>query len=152
MTEIMEDAKEEIKRIDHLVYVTLKYTRTVDVLASVIERMINAYEFTIDALLKHAKNTKKIKEVPEIPLIKSQKVKEIFKHKIIIENIDTYLVFRKLIRANYDSKNEYRRHVELSAIVDNVIVEINIDNITDKYHSLRKFVEFVDKLIETEND
>ena len=40
MTENLENAKEELKRIDHLIYVTLKYTRTVDVLLSVVERMI----------------------------------------------------------------------------------------------------------------
>ena len=41
MIESLENAKEELKRIDHLIYVTLKYTRTVDVLLSVVERMVN---------------------------------------------------------------------------------------------------------------
>ncbi len=148
----MEDAREELKRIDHLVYVTLKYTRTVDVLASVLERMINAYEYSIDGLLDHAKRIGKIDKIPEMPLLKAQKAKEIFKDKVILENIDSYLLFRKLVRANYGSRNEYRRHVEMSAIVDNTIVEINIDNITEKYHSLKKFVEIINKLIESQND
>ena len=54
MKESLQDAKEELKRIDHLIYVTLKYTRTVDVFLSIIERMINSYEFIIDVLLKIA--------------------------------------------------------------------------------------------------
>ena len=31
---------EELKRVDHLVYVSLKYTRTVDVIRSIIDRLI----------------------------------------------------------------------------------------------------------------
>jgi hypothetical protein len=152
MKEALEDAKEELKRIDHLVYVTLKYTRTVDVLASVVERMLNSYEKAIDALLRYAISKKMVGRSPDIPLLKAQTVKDIFKQKIIQENVDTYLIFRKLIRSNYGSKNEYRRHVEMSAIVDNKIVEVNIDNITEKYHSLRKFIEFIEKLFQSEND
>jgi hypothetical protein len=152
MKESLENAKEELKRIDHLVYVTLKYTRTVDVLASVVERMNNSYEQVISALLKYALKNKMTDKIPDIPLLKAQAVKEIFKQKLIQDNIETYLVFRKILRGSYDSKNEYRRHVEMTAIVDNKIVDVNIDNITEKYHSLRKFIEFVEKLILSEND
>ncbi len=42
MLESLDLAKEEIKRADHLMYVSLKYTRTVDILKSIIERLINA--------------------------------------------------------------------------------------------------------------
>ena len=52
MIESLEDAKEELKRVDHLIYVSLKYTRTVDVLRNVIERLVTASEFMITAMLK----------------------------------------------------------------------------------------------------
>ena len=32
MNENIHDAKQEMKRVDHLIYVSLKYTRTVDVM------------------------------------------------------------------------------------------------------------------------
>ncbi|MBU0758099.1 MAG: hypothetical protein KKF44_08575 [Nanoarchaeota archaeon] len=151
MKDSLENAKEELKRIDHLIYVTLKYTRTVDVLASVVERMINAMEFAIDSLLKLAIEQKKADDVPDIPLLKAQKVKEVYTQKIFAENIDRYLMFRKLIRCHFGKKSEYRRHVTLSAIVDEKIVEINIDNITEMFHSMRKFIDSVSDLIK-QND
>jgi hypothetical protein len=144
-------AKDELKRIDHLVYVTLKYTRTVDVLISIIKRMINSYEFSIDALLKLAEKQKKINEIPEIPLIKAKTVKDIYNQKIIQTNIEKFILFRKLIRSNYEKTNEYRRHVTMTALVDGEIVKINIDNITEMFDSIRSYIDFVFKLVK-END
>ena len=40
--ESIDKAKEELKRVDHLFFVSLKYTKTVDVIKSLIDRLINA--------------------------------------------------------------------------------------------------------------
>ena len=144
-------AKEELKRIDHLVYVTLKYTRTVDVLISVVKRMINSYEYSIDALLKLAEKQEELEEVPEIPLIKAETVLEIYDQKIIQKNIKRYLMFRKLIRSKYEKSNEYRRHVTMTAIVEGEIVKINIDKLTKNFNELRDYIDYVYGLIQ-END
>ncbi len=145
MKELLKDAKEELKRIDHLIYVTLKYTRTVDVFLSIIGRMINSYEFIVDALLEKALSEKKIVQIPDIPLEKAQMVLELYDSKQIKENIEKYLVFRKLRRSNYEKSNEFRRHVTMSAIIDGKVVQVNIDNITEDYHSLKEFISFVEK-------
>ena len=60
MREEFEDAKSELKRVDHLIYVSLKYTRTVDVFKSIIERLINSYGFLIEGILASLKDRKKI--------------------------------------------------------------------------------------------
>ena len=65
MLPILEDAREEMKRADHLLYVSLKYTRTVDVLKSLIDRLINTINAITDELLDYALQKKKIKEKPE---------------------------------------------------------------------------------------
>jgi len=143
----MENAKEELKRIDHLIYVTLKYTRTVDVFLSVIERMINSYEFIVDALIKLAIHEGKLKKEPDSPLTKAQEIVRIYDSKKIKDNIEKYLVLRKLRRANYEKSNEFRRHVTMAAIVEGKVVEVNIDNITEDFHELKEFIEYVDKRI-----
>ena len=43
----LDEAKEEIKRADHLIYISLKYTKTVDVIKITIQRLINAFDFAI---------------------------------------------------------------------------------------------------------
>ena len=116
MDELIENAREELKRIDHLIYVTLKYTRTVDVFLSIVDRMINSYEFIVDALVQELVNEGKIVEAPDIPLEKANLVKKEYDSNPIKRNIKKYLLFRKLRRANHQKSNEFRRHVTLSAI------------------------------------
>lgn len=70
--------KEEIKRTDHLLYVSLKYTRTVDVMRNAIERLINAYTLISDALLEYAKRKKKITDIPPSPIMRSALVKKAY--------------------------------------------------------------------------
>ncbi len=151
MKESFSNASEELKRIDHLVYVTLKYTRTVDVLISVLRRMISTYDHACETLLKIAKAQGKIDEVPEMPLLKAHKVRELYPQKIVQENIKTYLLIRKLVKAPHTKKNEYRRHVTMTAEVDEETININIDKITEMFDSIKKFIGFVFRLVK-END
>lgn len=145
MNDNIENAKEELKRIDHLIYVTLKYTRTVDVFINIIERMINCYEFLVNAFLKIAEKEGKVKEIPDIPVAKASLIMKIYESKKVNENMNFYLLLRKLKRANYESTNEFRRHVTMSAVVDGKVITINIDNITEKFHMLKEYFEFVNK-------
>ena len=147
MKDAMENAKEELKRIDHLIYVTLKYTRTVDVFLSVIERMINAYEFLVDVLIKLAVKEGRLIEEPDIPLAKAQEVLKLFDSKKIKDNVEHYLMLRKLRRANYEKTNEFRRHVTMTAIVEGKVITVNIDTITEDFHELKDFIEYVEKKI-----
>ena len=47
-SENIENAVSQLKRADHLLYVTLKYTRTVDVIKSIIKRLISAFDFAVE--------------------------------------------------------------------------------------------------------
>ena len=52
MKDYLDDVKNEVKRVDHLIYVSLKYTRTVDVIRSVVERIINELGNLVGAELR----------------------------------------------------------------------------------------------------
>ncbi len=147
MLESLENAKEELKRIDHLIYVTLKYTRTVDVLISVVERMINCYEFMIDALIKKAVSEGKLSDEPDNPIAKGHEIVKLYPSKAIKANIEKYLMFRKLRRVAHDKMNEFRRHVTLTAEVDGKEIKVHIDNITEDFHDIKKFMELVEKTV-----
>jgi len=147
MKESLDQAKEELKRVDHLIYVSLKYTRTVDVLLSIIERMINAYGFAIDVLLKKAKKEKKIEEIPSRDFLKAEEVKKIYPDEVVHENVNTYLLFRKLRHAEYKKSDEYRRHVAMTSEVDGRTIIINIDSISEYYKKIQNFIKFVEELI-----
>ena len=145
------NALEELKRIDHLVYVTLKYTRTVDVLINIMKRMIEAYEFIFDGILLYAKEKKRIDEVPSTPKEKCEFLKSTYPDAKIHENIDLYMLLRKLVKTSFERENEYRRHVTMITYMEGKQEIINIDIITQYYQMQREFLVYAQKMMK-END
>ena len=52
--------EEELKRADHLIYVSLKYTRTCDIMKNAIKRLISAFELAMQDYLEAMRKKKKI--------------------------------------------------------------------------------------------
>ncbi len=149
MKESMENAREELKRIDHLIYVTLKYTRTVDVFLNAVNRMNDAYEFMFDALLKHAVEHKKLKEVPKTPIEKGNLVLQLYPDDPQFkQNVDMFFLLRKLAKSTVLTKEqEYRRHVTMRTMIDGKEEILDIDNMTERYHMQMDFYHRVRKII-----
>jgi hypothetical protein len=148
----LTDAYEELKRSDHLFHVTLKYTRTVDVLKSVIERLINAFNYAMDALLLYAQSQGKLDVVPKIPLVKAEKIKEIFSEdKNICDFQNFFMLLRKIDKAQFGKDREYRRHVTMTAKMKEGDAEITIDIIGDYFKKTKEFVSCVEEYISGNN-
>ena len=147
MEEALEDAKEELKRVEHLFYVSLKYTRTVDMMRKLIERLISTFDYGMLSLLEYAKEKKKIKEIPPTPISKGELVKKIYNEPKIKEYIDLYLLLRKLMRMPYTKREEYRRHVTMISRVGDEQVETNIDSLKENYDKTIDFLSLVQETI-----
>ena len=150
MRESLLEAKEEMKRVDHQIYVSLKYTRTVDVLMNCLSRMIDAYSCMIDSLLKYAVETKKVKEefVPSSPLERLEFAKMIFtSDDIVQQNMELYALMRKIVKTSPKKEQEFRRHVTLRTQIDGKPVAVDIDIVTDYYGKMKEFYEWIDKKV-----
>ncbi len=145
MDEFLEEAVEELKRVDHLIYVSLKYTRTVDVFKSILERLIACYDLAMEGLLQKAKAKNKISVIPISPVLKAEMLKKIYaKQEDFIPFIDFYIYLRKLNHAEYTKSNEYRRHVTMTAIFPSgETQEVTMDIIHDYYDKVKEFVKYV---------
>jgi hypothetical protein len=153
MKESLDKSKEELKRADHLIFVSLKYTRTVDIIKNIIERLINAYDNSIEALLRYAKEKKKVESIPEAPVVRADTIKELFaEDPDIASYINLYMLFRKINTAKFSRAREYRRHVTMTAFLDDGEVEISIDIITEYFEKTKDFVEYCRNVIEGKND
>lgn len=146
MKEYLDDAKEELKRVDHQIYVSLKYTRTVDVLLNVMKRMIEAYEMFFDAFLLYSKDKEILTSIPSTPKEKAILLKKTYSEAIVHENIDLFQLLRRITKTSYERENEYRRHVTLITYIDGKQEIINIDIITQYYHMMREFMNYLEKL------
>jgi hypothetical protein len=153
MKEALDNARDELKRVDHLYYVSLKYTRTVDVIKHIIDRMISTFSFGIESMLKYAKEKKMIIEIPANGAIRCKLLTDIFTNQEIKEYVNFYLKLRKIARAKYGKREEYRRHVTMIAAIDNgEIVEVSIDVLKDYYETSKNFVNYVKSVIDEEKE
>lgn len=149
MTEFLNDAKEEMKRADHLIYVSLKYTRTVDVIKNIIDRLINAYDFSILHLLEVKKDEGKFEEIPSSVGEKIALVKKLYPEPMIESSLEFYSFLRILTKAEYTRQREFRRHVTMSAFIpDKGVVEVTIDVIHEYYEKTKEFIKFSELKIE----
>src|SRR3989338_9722740 len=113
MDEAIENAVEELKIVDHSIFVSLKYTRTVDILVNILVRMVDCYECLFLALLKYSKEHKMIADIPSTPKERVVLIKETYKEQEIHDNIELYLLLKAMLKSNYSRENEYRRHVAM---------------------------------------
>jgi hypothetical protein len=146
MRDAIENAVEELKRVDHSIFVSLKYTRTVDILINILIRMVDCYEFLMLALLKYAVENKMIGEIPTTPKERALLLKEVYKEQEVHNNVDLYLLLKAMLKSNYGKENEYRRHVAMRAIVAGREEIININIISQYYEYLTAFFHLVDNL------
>lgn len=145
MKESLEKSGEELKRADHLIYVSLKYTRTCDIFKSILERLINAIEYMLDAILKNMEQEKVIDDVPAQPVAKINIIKQNTENEKIREMADLYLRMRKINKAPFDRQREFRRHVTMTVTLDDEKAEVNIDNITDYYKTVKDYYEMMEE-------
>lgn len=149
--ETLQSAQQELKRADHSIAVSLKYTRTVDVIKSIIERLINAIELCFDTLLIHAQESGKLDEIPKIPRLKAEKVRELFADDVmIVDFCDFFLLLRRIDKAKFARAQEYRRHVTMTADIDGGSVEVTIDIISDYFEKSKEFFNYVARIVQSE--
>ncbi|PIN79748.1 hypothetical protein COV16_02560, partial [Candidatus Woesearchaeota archaeon CG10_big_fil_rev_8_21_14_0_10_34_8] len=106
MRESVINSWEELKRVDHLIYVSLKYTRTVDVIKSIVERLINAYDFLMQAILEKAEEENKITEVPKMAVQRVTAVHKLYPYDQKMNSfLDFYMLLRKIVRAKTSARS-----------------------------------------------
>ncbi len=154
MKESFDEAVQELKRVDHLFWVSLKYTRTVDVIKHVIDRLINCIGFGLESLLKYAKEKKLVASIPENAGLRTELLKKTFSDNAeLIEYVNFYTLLRKLSKAEYAKREEFRRHVTMIATIDKgEIVEVSIDVLKEYYEKTRLFIHLVKRIINEEKE
>ncbi len=137
----MEDIIQEKISADHLLYVSLKYTKTCDVMINLILRWSKMIETSIEEILKRAKKKKKISSIPTNPLGKIEQVKKLFKKdKNFQEVIDMYEMFRKIEGLKRERIGEFRKNVTLKVFYRGKEININLEQLKIYADKLEKFI------------
>jgi len=131
--DLIGDSKyEELKRADHLIYVTLKYTRTVDVMKNIIKRLITAMDFAVsDALLKY----KTKKSIVGLVLFKQL----VAKKPKLKKYLTFYIMLKRIDKSKFSGREEYRKNVTLIAGKK----EVNFEMIKEYFERTKEFVKLL---------
>ena len=144
----MEDIIKEKISADHLLYVSLKYTKTCDVINNLLLRWRRLIEVSIEDILKHAKKKKKISSIPSNPMSKVDAIKKIFKNNPeVMKVIEMYEMFRKLEDLRKERIGEFRKNVTLKIIYQGKDIDVNLEKLKEYANNLENYVNFAKKFL-----
>lgn len=144
----MEDIIQEKISADHLFFVSLKYTKTCDVIMNLLLRWRQMIETSIDALLRQSKKNKKISKIPENSVRKVEEIKRIFKKdKEITKIIKFYEMLRKLETLRTNRSGEFRKNVNLRIFYKGEEINVNLEKLKEYVEDLEKFITKVKQIL-----
>ncbi len=143
----MEDIIQEKISAEHLLYVSLKYTKTGDVILNLIFRWKSLINRCFNAILNDAKNRRKIKAIPTIPKQRVEVLKDLFKNNAdVTKVIELYEFFNKIPGLEKNVEHEYRKNLTLNVLYNGTWIGINMDKLKEYNTLLESFISFVKQL------
>ena len=140
----MPQIEKEMKAAQHLLYVSMKYTKTCDVMLNLMHRWQQMVDEAMISALEKAKKKKLIKEMPVAPIQKMNAIKDIFKKEQMVQDtMDLYLFFRKIKGCQLSKEHEFRKNVALRVTADGREVLIDIEKLKEWQALLENFIKFV---------
>lgn len=135
--------KEKISA-DHLLYVSLKYTKTCDVIVNLLLRWSRMIEMAMEHLIVDAKKKKKWKRVPDAPKAKLVQLKKIYaKTPEVFEALELYEFFREINKLDKVRESEFRKGVNLKVTYKNQIVNVNLEKLAEYSDTLERFISYL---------
>ena len=143
MSEVLEKIIKEKISADHLLYVSMKYTKTCDVMINLIKRWKIMMDYAFDAMLEKAKKKKLIKFIPVAPKLRIDLIGIAFKkNPEVITALNEYEMFKHIDVLPKTKESEFRRGVCLRVIYKGEEIAINLDKLKEYTEIIEKFINF----------
>ena len=137
----MEQIIKEKISADHLLYVSLKYTKTCDVIINLLLRWKIMIELAMNVLVDRARKHKKWKQIPDAPRAKLVQLKQVYVgDAIIMQTLQLYELFRDIESLEKVRENEFRKGVNLKVIYHGEVVNINLEKLKEYSTTLERFI------------
>ncbi|MFH1248699.1 MAG: hypothetical protein V1660_00945 [archaeon] len=143
-----QNIEKEKRAAEHLLYVSLKYTKTCDVIMNLMLRWQSMIEASIDSILEKAKKKKMISSIPVAPRAKVNVLYEAFKkEEVIVKTLDLYMFFKKINQCAHTREAEFRKNVALRVTENENTTVINMEKLKEWEGLLERFLSFVRQFI-----
>lgn len=135
--------KEKISA-DHLFYVSLKYTKTCDVIINLLLRWKIMIELAMEILIERMKKQKKWKPIPDAPRAKLVQLKRLYEGvSPVHETLALYEFFRDIEKLEKVRENEFRKGVNLRVTYQDKEVNVNLDKLREYSDILERFISYL---------
>lgn len=136
---LIDDIIKEKISADHLLYVSLKYTKTCDVILNLLSRWKIMVETSFALLIQNA--GKSWKPVPDAPRAKLIQLRKIYaEDPVVMEALDLYEFFRDIENLDKARENEFRKGVNLKVNYKSKVVNINLEQLALYSQILERFI------------
>ena len=150
--EALEKIMKEKISADHLLYVSMKYTKTCDVMINLLKRWKIMIDYSFDGLLEKAKKKKMIKTIPEASKLRLDVIKQVFKNnKEIMDAMEMYEMFKLIDNLNKTKEGEFRKGVCLKVTYKWKEVAINLEKLKEYSEILERFINYTKLFLLSKN-
>ena len=151
MSEILEQIMKEKTSADHLMYVSMKYTKTCDVMINLLKRWKIMMDYSFDGLLGVAKK-KKMKKIPKklptAPKLKLDLIKEVFaKVPEVMDAVKEYEMFKLIDVLKNTKAGEFRKGVCLTVIYKGEEVRVDLDKLKEYTATIEIFMNYTKQFL-----
>ena len=145
---MIEEIIKEKTSADHLLYVSLKYTKTCDVILNLLARWKSLVEISFDAILEKKVEDGKIPAMPESPKQRIEFIRKYFKKSDEIQDVvPLYIFFKRVPDLGKTRSGEFRKNVNLKIVGPKNTTDINMEKLGEYYEIVEKFIVEVKKIL-----
>jgi hypothetical protein len=133
----IRDLKRHLNSIEHMIYVSCKFTRTTEMLRRVMETMVSGYEqffgVTYQIFVQE-------EDRPTTVHDKIQILKDGFLSRGISIDLSDYFLLKRLLLSEFECIGEYRKNLCMVSYIDGEEYIINIVKLLDFYTNLKNTI------------
>jgi hypothetical protein len=134
----IRDLKRQLYSIEHMIYVSCKFTKTTEMLRRVMETIVSGYEqFFGVAYRVFVKED----DMPTTVHDKIQILKDGFLSRGISIDLSDYFLLKRLLLSEFECIGEYRKNLCMVAYIDGEEYIVNIMKLLDFYSVLKDVID-----------
>jgi hypothetical protein len=127
--------KRHLNSIEHMIYVSCKFTRTTEMLRKVMETIVTGYEnFFMIAFEMFSSNNETVSYTVHH---KIQLLSDELENKGIHIDLSDYFLLKRLLISDFDSIGEYRKNLCMVSYIDGEEYVINMPKLLEFYGTLK---------------
>jgi len=144
-----EEIIKEKTSADHLMFVSLKYTKTCDVMMNLLARWKSLSERCFDAILEKGVEDGSVPAMPATPKQRIEFIKKYFvENKAVQDVVPLYIFFKRVPDLSFCRIGEFRKNVCLKVKMPRKDVEVNMEKLGEYYDTVECFMKEVKKILD----